>query len=93
MRYKRGTKISLNFRTVSDTVRYVCYCAVVVHHVCKYGKLHGNAKKKNFAPQVEGGFTTPIGDPSYDLLETKIVTPEGENKSRVYRLQVEFTFD
>ena len=50
-------------------------------------------KKEKFRPQVEGGFTTPIGDPSYDLLETKIVTPEGENKSRVYRLQVEFTFD
>ena len=27
------------------------------------------------------------------LVETKIVTPEGEKKSRVYHLKVDFTFD
>ena len=38
-------------------------------------------QKRKFCPQVEGGFTTPTGDTSYDLLETKI-PPVGRNRER-----------
>ena len=55
--------------------------------------VHNESISNSAAREITGLSASGVRRILYDLIENKIVSPEGDKKSRVYRLMVEFIFD
>lgn len=67
-------------------------CAPNTIKILEYLTQNGSISN-NIAREVSGLSPSGVRRILSNLVENKIVSPEGDNKSRVYHLIVEFTFD